>query len=80
VARIGETKFSRRTGGWLLGGDAAYQSQLPILRSRVVEIRQYEAVIRLVLWYASGNWNVARNSESAMDAFEREVLRNILAQ
>jgi hypothetical protein len=34
-------------------------------------------VIRLVLWYASESWTLARKSELALDAYERKVLRRI---
>jgi hypothetical protein len=35
-------------------------------------------VIKLVLWYASESWALAKKSELALDAFERKVLRKIL--
>jgi hypothetical protein len=42
---------------------------------RQTKIRLYKAVIRPVLGYASENWTLAKKSESAVDAFERNALR-----
>jgi hypothetical protein len=40
----------------------------------------HETVIKPVLRYTSESWTLAKKSESALDAFERKVLRRILGQ
>jgi hypothetical protein len=38
----------------------------------------HKTVVKLVLWYISESWTLAKKSESALDAFEMKVLRRIL--
>jgi hypothetical protein len=60
--------------------NTVYFSLLVIVGSRVIhrqtKIRLCRSVVRLVIWYASESWTLAKNSKSALNAFERKVPMN----